>query len=208
MTIVKTRAHDLMRLLMLYAAALIGVALSGCVAPLTSSVSESRLEQSGRWRLISGIDVPCVRGIDGCGSQALAAVLAYYDPNIDAEALGEELPWHDDGATPVDLLLAARDRDFTAKVSRGSWEMLEQDVANDRPVLVMFDAAPEVYTITSRIPTTRVMHWGVVSGIALDGSQIAVASERARHHVIEREEFLKRWELSSNCRIAIGAADQ
>jgi len=177
--------------------------MSGCVSPLGGSKPEQRLLASGEWTIAPGLDVPRVRGVAGCGAQALAAVLAYHDPALDAADLAADLPWQDIGATPVDLLLAARDRGFTATIRKGTFEELTDAAAAGTPVLVMIDAAPEVRTLTAAIPTSRVMHWGVVSGVARDGSAVLIATRRGRHHVVAREMFLARWAVSANCAILV-----
>ena len=176
---------------------------TGCVSPLARSVGEQRLRDSGEYRIVAGLDVPAVRGVEGCGSQALAAVLAYQDPALDTRVLAEELPWHQEGATPVDLLLTARQRGFRARIAHGTWAALAGHVRQDEPLLVMFDAAPEVWTPLLRVPTLKVMHWSVVSGIGLDDSQVLLAARDHRHHVVPREDFLRRWSRSANCMILV-----
>ncbi len=176
---------------------------TGCQTPLMRSVPETTLQQRGDFDLVTGVNLPEVRGVEGCGAQALAAVLAFDDPGLDATALGEELPWHDEGATPVDLLLVARDRGCTARVARGTWEALVTEVQRDRPVLVMLDSALAVPTLFGPIPTPRVMHWAVVSGVARDDSQMLLAAPRERHFVVHREDFMRRWSTSAYCMIVV-----
>jgi ABC-type bacteriocin/lantibiotic exporter with double-glycine peptidase domain len=177
--------------------------LPGCISPLTFSTSEAKLIASDEHIIVAGIDVPKVRGVDGCGAQALAAILAFHDPEIDAAELGEALPWHDEGATPVHLLLEARRHGREATIVRGSIDDLREEVRAGRPALVMIDTAPEVRTLFSRIPTTPVMHWAVVSGVALDGTRVLLAAPGARHHVIERADFERRWTRSDCCLIQV-----
>ncbi len=185
--------------------ALLAVAMhsAGCVSPISRSVDQKWVADSGRYRLVAGVSVPQVRGVEGCGAQALATVLAFEDPRLDAATLAEELPWHDQGATPVDLLLAARDRGFTARIARGSWEDLDASLDMGRPVVVMFDAAPAMWTSGSRIQIRRIMHWSVVSGIAEDGSSVLLAARRGRVHVVRRDDFLRRWARSDCCMIVV-----
>ncbi|MHC4127361.1 MAG: hypothetical protein ACYSUA_04185, partial [Planctomycetota bacterium] len=53
---------------------------AGCFSPFYRSVDEERLRSTGDYAIVAGLDVPAARGPDGCGAQALAAVLAYHDP--------------------------------------------------------------------------------------------------------------------------------
>lgn len=176
---------------------------AGCHSPLARSVPEEQLRLDADIELIAGLRVPEVRGPDGCGAQALATVLAHVDPGLDAAIVADELPWHDLGATPVDLLLVARGRGCVAKIAHGSIELLARDVEAGRPILVMIDAAYEIRTLTSRLAFPRVMHWAVVSGVAGDGSRVLLAAPHARHHVVGRDDFLRRWSRSANCMITL-----
>ncbi len=190
--------------------ALLAVALlaAGCVSPLSRSVEQKRIVDSGRYHLIPAVGLPEVRGVEGCGAQALAAVLAFEDRGLDAAGLAEALPWHDRGATPVDLLLAARDRGFTARIARGSWEDLDDNMRQGRPVVVMFDAAPAMWSSGSRIQIRKIMHWSVVSGIAEDGSSVLLAGQRGRVHVVRRDDFLRRWARSDCCMIVVAGGNE
>jgi hypothetical protein len=177
---------------------------AGCSAPLAASTPEARLRAAGRYDFVDGLDVPRVRGVQGGGAQALAAAVAFAAGG-DARAIADALPWHDEGATPVDLLLAARDRGLAARIARGSWDDLEASVAAQRAALVMFDAAPKVRTIAGPVGLP-VMHWGVVSGVARDGSRVLLGAPEARHHVVRRDEFERRWDASARCLIVIDRA--
>jgi predicted double-glycine peptidase len=177
---------------------------AGCSAPIAASWTEASLRATGRYDFVDGLEVPRVRGVRGCGAQALAAAVAFADGG-DARAIADALPWHDAGATPVDLLLAARDRGLEARIARGSWEDLAAGVAAPRAALVMLDAAPKVRTIAGPVGLP-VMHWGVVSGVARDGSRVLLGAPEARHHVVPRAEFERRWDASARCLILIERA--
>lgn len=180
--------------------------VAGCFSPLQRSVDEAQLRAAGGYVFVEGLDVPPVRGVEGCGAQALAAALCCVEPEADATTLAEELPWHDHGATPIDLLLAARDRGAQARIERGSWAICAENVRQRKPTLVMLDMAPVVETIAMRIPTSPVMHWSVVSGIADDDGRILLGAPRGRHHVVDRDEFMRRWAASEYCLIEVGRA--
>ncbi|MHC5006305.1 MAG: hypothetical protein ACYTGF_02985 [Planctomycetota bacterium] len=176
---------------------------AGCYSPFNFTFDEERLLSKGDYAIVTGLDVPEARGSDGCGAQALAAVMVFNDPALNARDLADALPWHTEGATPVDILLAARDRGFEAEIVRGTWEAVAADVERGQPPLVMVDAAPEFRTLLLRIPTPKVMHWSVVSGVAEDGSEVLLAARNGRHHVVKHDEFLKRWSKSAECTIRV-----
>ena len=70
-------------------------------------------------------------------------------------------------------------------------------------MLVMLDVGVEVRTITMRIPSSKVMHWGALSGVAYDESKVLLAAPGERHHVVGRDDFLRRWARSDNCMIIV-----
>jgi predicted double-glycine peptidase len=178
------------------------VGASGC-SPVLDTVDDAALRGSGDYRMVDALSVPEVTGAAGCGAQALATALAFADRSIAADAMAEELPWHDLGATPVDILLAARKRGFDARVARGTWETLAARIDDGSPALVMLDVGIEIPTMTSRIPTRRAMHWAVVGGVAVDDTRVLLAAPQERHHVVERRDFMRRWERSDFCMIVV-----
>src|SRR5262245_9864053 len=102
-------------------------AMVGC-SPLHHSVAEADIIKADQHVLIEGIDVPKVRGPKGCGSQALGAMIAFANPSLAAKSVADELPWHDEGATPVDLLLAAQHLGCQAVIARGTMEALKASI--------------------------------------------------------------------------------
>ena len=185
------------------ALALALVAASVGCSPFQHSTPEAELVASGRYTLITGLDVPPVDGVQGCGGQALATIIHHADPSAPADVVAAELPWHDSGATPVDLLLEARRRGFEARIARGTIDGLSETLRDGQPALIMLDSGVDVRGLFMRWPTVNVMHWAVVSGIAHDSSSVLLAAQRQRHHVASRKDFERRWLESDNCMIII-----
>jgi ABC-type bacteriocin/lantibiotic exporter with double-glycine peptidase domain len=175
---------------------------AGC-SPFHHSTAESELVTASKHVLVTGLNVPEVHGVQGCGAQALATMIHHVDPSAPPEVLAAELPWHDIGATPVDLLLEARRRGFEARIERGTIDTLNQTLRGGQPALIMLDAGVEVRGLFMRWPTLNVMHWAVVSGIANDSSSVLLAARRQRHHVASRKDFERRWSQSDNCMIIV-----
>jgi hypothetical protein len=186
--------------------ALAAIVLAGCHSPIALTTPDARLRASGDYHMLDGLMVPVTPGAEGCGAQSLAAVLAFDDVMLDPALVAGSLPWHDEGATAVELLIEARQRGRKASVTRGTWEDLVASVDGGRPSLVLIDASYEVQTLTRSIPTARAMHWVVVSGMARDGSRILLGAPDQRHHVVRRKDFLRRWERSDYCLITIRSA--
>ncbi len=182
----------------------IALALAGCT-PLNRSVSEAELLKANKHVLITGVDAPKVDGPRGCGAQALAAAIACADPARPSAEVAAQLPWHDVGATPVDLLLEARRRGFDAVIERGTIDRLIDLTSQQQPALVMIDAGPKVRGLIISLLglQPKLMHWGIVSGVARDGSQVLLAAREHRHYIASRKDFLKRWEQSDCCMIIV-----
>jgi len=179
------------------------VAAAGCHSPIAISHHPAGILGSGEFDVITGIDVPSVRGAAGCGAQALAAAIAFVDDGVDASALAEELPWHEHGALAVELLVEARQRGCEATIARGDLLALSQHVDADVPVIVLFDSAYEVRWFFARYDMPKVMHWAVVSGVQRNGEFVLLAARDGRHHRVVRAEFERRWAKSDCCMIVI-----
>lgn len=184
----------------------------GCLrGPLARTTAEASLTAGADWVFAPGVAVPEPPGPAGCGAQALAAVLATAGSApadsagraSAADALAAALPWHDHGATPIDLLLEARRRGFDARVAAGSIDDLSAAVARGEPPLVMLDAGLEVRTLTATLPLPAVMHWAVVTGVRRDGDRISVGAPNGRHHVVDAAWFDVRWRASDRCVIHV-----
>jgi ABC-type bacteriocin/lantibiotic exporter with double-glycine peptidase domain len=188
-------------------AAALTVALTGCRSPLGKPVAEARLADGEGYTLVRGLEAPKARGPAGCGAQALATVYVSLDPDADPQAESEALPWHEVGATPVELLLAARARGHQAVLSKGDWDSLHSEVARGRTPIVMLDASRQVWAPWGWFDTgNRLYHWGVVSGVGAGEKQrVLLAAEGGRHHVMTRDLFEKRWSRTAHCMIVVSA---
>lgn len=84
-------------------------------------------------------DVPVQSfGVERCGAGSLSTVLAYYGDWVDVASLDAALPKADNGGVlSVDLLLAARERGFDARLAAGSPEEVTSAVLAGRPVILM-----------------------------------------------------------------------
>jgi predicted double-glycine peptidase len=187
------------------ATALAAITAAGCHSPIAVSHHSAGILGSGEFDVIAEIDVPRVRGAAGCGAQALAAAVAHVDDDVDAAALADELPWHEEGALAVELLVEARQRGCEATIARGDLLTLSQHVDAGVPVIVLFDSAYEVHWLFTRYDMPKVMHWAVVSGVHRDGEFVLLAARDGRHHKVRRAEFERRWAKSDYCMIAVRA---
>ena len=77
-------------------------------------------------------------GVDRCGAGSLSSVLAYFGDPISMEELDARLPKADDnGVITLDMVLAARERGFDARLVAGDAELLERTLLARRPAILM-----------------------------------------------------------------------
>jgi len=108
-------------------------------------------------------------GLKSCGAGSLSAVLSYYGPPVSLEDLDKVLPkgLHD-GVVTLDLVLEARRRGYDARLLEGTPKLVEHELLEGRPVILML----EVLTA----PGTRhdLFHYIVVDGIEPSTGRIRV----------------------------------
>ncbi|RPH55438.1 tetratricopeptide repeat protein, partial [bacterium] len=120
-----------------WAALLLPVALTagGCAAytPLRT------LEPGPGARVITGVPVPSF-GIQSCGAGSLSAILNYHGEPVTLEELETALPkGRNDGVLSLDLVLEARRRGYDAQMIEGSPELVERELLEGRPVILMIE---------------------------------------------------------------------
>ena len=77
-------------------------------------------------------------GVDRCGAGSLSSVLAYFGDPVSMEELDARLPKSDDnGVVTVDMILAARERGFDARLVTGDADLLESTLLERRPAILM-----------------------------------------------------------------------
>lgn len=98
-------------------------------------------------------------GDNTCGAAALATVLNHHGDPITEEALNERFAkGRNRGVVSVDLLLAARERGFGARLVRGDVELVRRSISDGKPLILMLQVlnAPGV--------TRDLYHYVVVDG--------------------------------------------
>lgn len=110
--------------------------LGGCLAPKPISLTPSA-------GAIVVDNVPLERwGDNRCGAGALSTILRHFGDPVTEQELIPLLPQgRNDGVVSVDLLLAARERGFDARIVRGDLVLLEQLMRDRIPAIVMLQVA-------------------------------------------------------------------
>jgi len=75
--------------------------------------------------------------IKSCGAGALSSVLQHYGDPVPMEEWDAKLPKTRGGVMSIDLVLAARQRGFDASLVTGDASLLEAELRDERPVILM-----------------------------------------------------------------------
>lgn len=76
-------------------------------------------------------------GIESCGAGSLATVLQHYGDPTSMQQWDTTLPKTRGGVMTVDMLLAARQKGFDAQLVTGTPGLIEEELRNGRPVILM-----------------------------------------------------------------------
>ena len=89
--------------------------------------------------VLTGVPVPSF-GIQSCGAGSLSAVLGYFGERVTLEELETALPkGRNNGVLTLDLVLEARQRGYDARMIEGSPELVERELLEGRPVILMIE---------------------------------------------------------------------
>ena len=90
-------------------------------------------------RVLTGVPVRSF-GVQSCGAGSLSAVLGYYGEPVTLEELDTVLPrGRNDGVLTLDLILEARRRGYDARLVEGTPELVERELLEGRPVILMLE---------------------------------------------------------------------
>jgi len=79
-------------------------------------------------------------GLKSCGAGSLSAVLGYHGEPVTLEELDTVLPkGRNDGVVTLDLVLEARRRGYDARLVEGTPELVERELLEGRPVILMLE---------------------------------------------------------------------
>ena len=87
--------------------------------------------------MLTGVPVRSF-GLKSCGPGSLSAVLGYHGEPVSLEELDAALPkGRNGGVVTLDLVLEARRRGYDARLVEGSPELVERELLEGRPVILM-----------------------------------------------------------------------
>lgn len=119
-------------------------------------------------RVLTGVPVRSF-GMKSCGAGSLSAVLSYHGQPVTLEELDAVLPkGRNEGVLTLDLVLEARRRGYDARMVEGSTELVERELLEGRPVILM------LRVLDAPGKRRDLFHYIVVDGIEPSGGLVRV----------------------------------
>jgi len=147
-------------------------------------------------------DVPVQKwDIESCGAASLSTVLQHYgDPTTMAEWDGT-LPRTHGGVLSIDLVLAARQKGFDARLVTGSRATVERELLEGRPVLLMLQV------IQAPGKEYDFFHYVVLDGIDPDGKLVRVQFGDGKLRWLNLDRLENAWQGGGHAQIIIEPKD-
>jgi hypothetical protein len=143
-------------------------------------------------------NMPMLRwGIESCGAGSLSTVLQHYGDKTTMQQLDDTLTKVRGGVMTVDMLLAARQKGFDAKLVTGDRTTIADELAAGRPVILMLkvvDALGRHYDF---------FHYVVADGIDPDGGLIRTQFGDGRARWVKFAKLENAWAGGGHAAILI-----
>ncbi len=129
-----------------------------------------------------------------CGASALASVMNYYDYNISAEVIAEQLynP-RKKGILTMDLLVFAHQHGFKSSVFQGSLDKIEQYLRQGKPLIILLKLTDIPESPIRLFSLQDEYHFIVVTGIFPDDGALICHSGKGQDIVVPRSVYYKPW---------------
>jgi hypothetical protein len=171
------------------------LAASGCVAYTLRTP-----DPGPKAHVLTGVPVRSF-GLKSCGAGSLSAVLSYYGPPVSLEELDKVLPkGRHEGVVTLDLMLEARRRGYDARLVEGTPEMVERELLEGRPVILMLEVLAA--------PGTRhdLFHYIVVDGIEPASGRVRVQLGDGKEHWTTFERLDHAWRSTRRTALLVAPA--
>src|SRR5688572_3590858 len=148
-------------------------------------------------RVLTGVPVRNL-GLKSCGPGSLSAVLSYHGQPVSLEELDAVLPkGRNEGVVTLDMVLEARRRGYDARLVEGTPELVERELREGRPVILMLKV------LDSLGQGRDLFHYIVVDGIepAKGLVRVQLGDEKLRWTTFERLD--RRWRATRRATLLI-----
>ncbi|HWN41095.1 MAG TPA: tetratricopeptide repeat protein [Thermoanaerobaculia bacterium] len=168
------------------------LAAGGCAA-----FSFRTPEPGPQARVLTGVPVRNF-GLKSCGPGSLSAVLSYHGQPVSLEELDAVLPkGRNEGVVTLDMVLEARRRGYDARLVEGTPELVERELREGRPVILMLKV------LDSLGQGRDLFHYIVVDGIepAKGLVRVQLGDEKLRWTTFKRLD--RRWRATRRAALLI-----
>lgn len=147
--------------------------------------------------VLTGVPVQSF-GIQSCGAGSLSAVLSYHGEPVTLEELDAVLPkGRNEGVLTLDLVLEARRRGYDAQMVEGTPELVERELLEGRPVILML----QVLDVPGEV--RDLFHYIVADGIEPSRGLVRVQLGDAKQRWTTFERLGRAWQATKRTALVI-----
>ena len=140
-------------------------------------------------------------GIESCGAGSLSTVLQHYGDSTTMQQWDMTLPKTRGGVMTIDLLIAARQKGFDARLVTGNREIVEEELRAGRPVILMLQV------IDSPGKGYDFFHYIVADGIDAERSLIRTQFGDGQARWVSFDRLEKPWAGGAHTAVLIHPRD-
>lgn len=147
--------------------------------------------------VLTGVPVQSF-GVQSCGAGSLSAVLSYHGQPVTLEELDAVLPkGRNEGVLTLDLVLEARRRGYDARMVEGTPELVERELLEGRPVILML----QVFNVPGEV--RDLFHYVVADGIEPSKGLVRVQLGDAKQRWTTFERLDRAWQATKRTTLLI-----
>ena len=147
-------------------------------------------------------DVPLQKwDIESCGAGSLSTVLQHYGDTTSMDEWDRTLPKTRGGVLSIDLVLAARQKGFDARLITGTRATVERELLDGRPVLLMLQV------IQAPGKGYDFFHYIVLDGIDTDAQLVRVQFGDRKARWVHFDRLENAWKGGGHAQIIIAPKD-
>ncbi len=139
--------------------------------------------------------------IESCGAGSLSTVLQHYGDATSMDEWNRTLPRTHGGVLSIDLVLAARQKGFDARLITGDRSTVERELLDGRPVLLMLQV------IQAPGKSYDFFHYVVLDGIDTDSRLVRVQFGDRKARWVRFDRLENAWKGGGHAQIIIAPKD-
>jgi tetratricopeptide (TPR) repeat protein len=169
---------------------------------LTSCITWTPHSRSTSASAVTIPDMPMQKwGIESCGAGSLSSVLQHYGDRTTMQQWDADLPKTRGGVLTIDMLIAARQKGFDARLATGNRSVVEEELKAGRPVILMLQV------VDSPGKSYDFFHYVVADGIDPERSLIRTQFGDGQARWVTFDRLEKAWSGGAHTAILIHPRD-